>query len=190
MARRLARLGVFACGLTLALTLLPVDAAAQAAWVRGETKFNLRSGPGTRYRIVATVERDERVQITANESGWTQVRTASGDQGWLPARYVQRSLPDSLRLKQVQEELESARKELGERTEEFEKLSQESAALQQKEAAQGEQILELTEENLDLKAGERWPYLITGATILVAGVLAGAILARFSGRRPQPRIRF
>ena len=169
---------------------LPVTAAAQQAWVKGEQKFNLRTGPGTNYRIVGTVNKDDRVQITARESGWTQVRNRDGDQGWLPSRYLQQSLPNAMRLERTASELETVRKEFEDVSSETEKLQQENQRLLEQESAQAAESRALTEENLDLKAGERWPYLITGATILLAGMLGGALLAKFAGRRPQPRIRF
>ena len=47
----------------------------------------------------------------------------------------------------------------------------------------------LSEENRDLRAGERWPYLVTGAGILGIGLAVG-LLVRGGTRRSSSRIRF
>jgi SH3 domain protein len=170
--------------------LLPAAAAAEPQWVWGESTFELRTGPGIQYRIVAYVKKDERVDVLTRESGWAQVRNAAEERGWLLERYLQREPPPSVQLERARAELATARAELDSLGREAAELREESARLTERDAQQGEQILRLTEENLDLKAGERWPYLITGASILVAGMLGGALVTRLSARRPQPRIRF
>jgi hypothetical protein len=47
----------------------------------------------------------------------------------------------------------------------------------------------LKDENRDLRAGERWPYLVTGAAILGIGFVLGRILFRGGSRRSYSRIR-
>ena len=47
----------------------------------------------------------------------------------------------------------------------------------------------MSEENRDLRAGERWPYLVTGAGILGIGLAVGLLL-RGGTRRSSSRIRF
>ena len=42
--------GIAALGLSALLVALP--AAAEQAWVGGEVRLNLRSGPGNQYRIL------------------------------------------------------------------------------------------------------------------------------------------
>jgi hypothetical protein len=50
-------------------------------------------------------------------------------------------------------------------------------------------IKKLTVDNLELRAGARYPEWITGASILAAGMALGAMLHRSSGRRTPKRIR-
>ena len=61
--------------------------------------------------------------------------------------------------------------------------------LASRDQEQRSQIDILTRENLELRAGARWPEWITGAGILGAGMLMGAILHSITGRRSRPRIR-
>ena len=61
--------------------------------------------------------------------------------------------------------------------------------LSTRDESQRTEIQTLTRENMELKAGARWPEWITGACILAAGMLMGAILQSISARRSRPRIR-
>jgi hypothetical protein len=47
----------------------------------------------------------------------------------------------------------------------------------------------LTRENLELRAGARWPEWIAGASILFVGAVLGMLVHRSASRRPGPRIR-
>ena len=69
-------------------------------------------------------------------------------------------------------------------------LRESNQELTSRDDEQRAQIERLTMENMDLKAGERWPYLITGASIFVAGMILGSILhAMSSARSRRPRVR-
>ena len=48
MAATMALIWVFALG-------APVTAQAETAWIRGEIRLNLRTGPGNNYRIVDSI---------------------------------------------------------------------------------------------------------------------------------------
>ena len=57
------------------------------------------------------------------------------------------------------------------------------------EETQSEEIDRLTRENLDLRAGARWPHWIAGASIFLAGSLIGIIVHWSTSRRTRHRIR-
>ncbi len=46
-------------------------------------KCNIRSGPGTTFAIVLTVERGIPFKVLKHQGKWLQVRHADGDQGWI-----------------------------------------------------------------------------------------------------------
>jgi hypothetical protein len=71
------------------------------------------------------------------------------------------------------------------------RLRAENTALKQRDADRESAIERLSAENLELQAGERWPYLITGAGILGFGMIIGAVVqALIGGRRNRRRIKF
>lgn len=165
-----------------------VQARAEGAWVRGEVRLNVRSGPSTDYRILGVVSTGDAVTILERGESWTQIQTLEGKQGWIPAGYLDPEPPPTVQLANLESEVETLRKQLSETQALATRLRSENEALAGQDEQQKQSIRELTEENLDLKAGARWPYLITGASILTIGMVAGAILGRTSGRR-RSRIR-
>jgi SH3-like domain-containing protein len=46
-------------------------------------KCNIRSGPGTTFAIVLTVERGIPFKVLKHQDKWLQVKHADGDQGWI-----------------------------------------------------------------------------------------------------------
>jgi SH3 domain protein len=181
----------FGAGLALVLISLAAPHVAQAerAWLKGEVRLNVRTGAGTNYRIIGMVKTGDAVTVLSRDQDWTQIRTEDGKAGWIPAGYLAAEPPPTVRLAQLESEVSSLRERLESTSSEAEDLREKSETFSQRDREQQAQIRSLTEENLDLKAGARWPYLITGASILTVGMILGAVLSRTSGRRPQARLR-
>jgi SH3 domain protein len=172
--------------LGLALTALATVAlvspgrvlAEQEAWISGDVKLNVRTGPSTGHRIVAGLETGDNVLVLARADSWTQIRTGNGKEGWIPAGYLDSTPPPNIRLDQLEKELSSTLEQLTLVTSEAERLREENQTLADRDGDQQSSIRSLTEENLDLKAGARWPYLISGASILGIGMVMGLVMSR------------
>ncbi|MGH0032421.1 MAG: TIGR04211 family SH3 domain-containing protein [Myxococcota bacterium] len=175
--------------LALLCLALPATTAAEIAWVKDELRLNLRTGPGTQYRIKGAVGTGDRMTVLSRGDGWTQVSTPSLGEGWIPAGFLQAEPPAGVRLAEYEAqtaEFRSKYESVASRTSELEATN---AELADNDAAQKARIEQLSRENFELRAGARWPEWITGAGILLAGMLMGAILHSVSGRRQRPRIR-
>jgi SH3 domain protein len=176
----------------LALVLLTVlafaAAHAETGWVKGEVRLNLRTGPSNEYRIIGEVKTGDRLEVLEHGQYWTRVR-ADDKEGWIPEGYLQGEPPPGVMLANTQ----AKAAELGTQVEtlgaERAKLTEENRVFGERDVAQKGEIETLTRENLELKAGARWPEWITGAGILSAGMLMGWVLHIFAGRRSRPRIR-
>jgi SH3 domain protein len=175
--------------MAVVLLAVPGGVRAEAAWIKDQLRLNLRTGPGVQFRIMGVVETGDAVQILKRGDGWTQVRVGEVGDGWIPAGYLQPEPPAAVRLAQSEAQTAEFRSQ-------FESLSSNSTSLQeqnqeltQRDAEQRAQIESLTRENMELHAGARWPEWITGAGILAAGMVMGAILNAVTGRRQRPRIR-
>lgn len=178
-----------AAGVVLVLVAAAAGASAQQAWVRDEVRLNVRTGRGTQYRIVGVVKTGDQVDILDRSDDWTQVRTPDGEAGWIPAGFLQAEPPAVVRVDRLESRVTELSSNLESLRAEAEQLRSENQTLAARDEEQVQQIEKLTAENRDLRAGQRWPYLLTGAGILVAGLILGAILQSISGRRQTRRIR-
>jgi SH3 domain protein len=177
-------------GLCLALGLLGSQAsAAERAWIKGEVRLNLRSGPGTNYRILDGVKTGDVLTVLNRKESWTEVRTEEGKSGWIPAGYLDTTPPPTIRLEQLETERVQLREQLEKLDGEAQELRSTNETLSASDSEQTNEINRLTRENLELRAGARWPEWITGALILSTGMVLGALLSRLSGRGRRQRIR-
>jgi SH3 domain protein len=162
---------------------------AQEAWVKDEVRLNLRTGPGNAYRILGTLTTGDSVRILTRGDGWTQVRADDGREGWVPEGFLMAEAPAATRVAQMEHETRELRGTVETLREEVTRLRTASGALEESESAMRSRAQELEAENLELKAGARWPEWITGAGILLSGMLIGSIVQTFASRRPRSRIR-
>jgi len=175
-----------AAALAAGMILAPL-ARAETGWVDDQVRLNLRTGPGNQYRILASIETGDSVEILSRGDGWIEVN-AEGKTGWVPDGYLQADPPAVVKLARIESEtaeLRTRTKQLGEDTE---KLRGENEQLATREAEQRTELERLTRDNLELRAGARWPEWIAGACILAVGMALGALL-RGSARRQTPRIK-
>jgi len=170
--------------------LLPeATAMAEPAWVRGGLRLNLRSEPGTAFRIIGVLETGDGVELLEKREGWVKVRLENELEGWIPAGYLESERPPRIRLQQAEDEAASLRVRLEEQEAEIAGLTAQNEELGARDHTQRTDIERLTRETTELRANRRWPEWITGASVLAAGMLLGAILHRSARRRPQTRIR-
>jgi hypothetical protein len=172
-----------------AVMLPPVVRAEEPAWVRGDIRLNVRSGPGTKFRILEGVSTGDRLKVVSRKEEWTQVRLENGKSGWIPVGYLNAEPPPTIKLEQLEDQVTTLRAKLDKSSSEGAALRVSNLDLSESDTTQREQIERLTLENIKLRAGARYPEMIAGASIFCAGMILGAILHRNSGRRQSPRIR-
>lgn len=178
-----------AAGVLLSLLLAGSGQAAESAWIRGGVRLNLRTEPGTQYRIIAGVETGDAVTVLGRTEGWTHVRLADGKQGWIPEGYLDTEPPPLVQLEKLTDEVTGLRAQLEASNARTAELETANETLASRDGGQREEIDRLKVENTELRASKRWPEWITGASVLAVGMLLGAILHRNATRRPSSRIR-
>jgi len=174
--------------LTTLLVVFAVAAQAENGWVRG-APLNLRSGPGTQFRILAAARPGDRLEVVERGDGWTRVRKSDGKEGWIAAGYLAPIAPPRLRVTQLEAQLATLQGKLDSTSREAKALRVRNEKLTSDDDTQSSELARLTKENYRLQAGERWIEWLTGALILSSGMVAGAILSRISGRRQRTRLR-
>lgn len=177
--------GSFALIVVLVLTA----GTGHAEWVRGEVRLNLRTAPGSNRKIITTIATGDRVTVLERADDWTRVQVPDGREGWIPAGFLSNEAPAVIQLDRSESELSEARKSLTETTAEAKTLRATNDKLTESNKTLTDANLRLDSENRRLKAGARWPEWITGAAILVVGMLFGAALQARAGRRAHARIR-
>ena len=179
---------LIACSVVLAIAFIPVPSHSE--WVSGQVTLNLRTGPGSEFRIVGSLKTGDQLRVLKREKRWTQIKLTNGRTGWVPAGFISGQPPADIRLSEVENELTKLKSELATASTAVDEFRAQNETLRSRDAELSETNRRLDVENRDLKAGARWPEWITGASILAAGMLVGALLQSWSSRRPQPRIRF
>jgi uncharacterized protein YgiM (DUF1202 family) len=169
----------------------PAPPPVETAWVSGEVRVNFRASPAAGATPLGIVTTGEEVVVLERKGGWARVRVASGAAGWVSESLLAAEAPPVERVAQLEAELGAVREELSIAQRELETIQrrdeEREARAQEREAA----FAELEAENRDLRAGERWPYMVTGASILGAGLTAGFLMRGGASRRGGGgRIRF
>jgi SH3 domain protein len=168
--------------------LAPFAVSAETAWVKGEVRLNIRTGGSNEYRIIGEVKTGDRVEILEKGEYWTRIRTGDKE-GWIPDGYLQGEPPAQVLLGNAQSKTSELSEQVKTLGSERDKLAEENRVFTERDTSQKSEIDTLTRENMELKAGARWPEWITGAVILSVGMLMGWIVHIFAGRRSRPRIR-
>lgn len=78
-----------ATAVVCAAALVFIPAAASAAPAEAVTSLNVRSGPGTSYRVIDVLSPGENVNVLGCRSGWCFVEK-SGPDGYVSANYLRR----------------------------------------------------------------------------------------------------
>jgi len=169
----------------------PAPAPSETAWVRGEVRMNFRATPSPSATPMGIVATGDQVVVLERRGGWARIRVASGEAGWLPESMLGAEAPPVERVAQLEAELASVRQELSVAQREIETLQRRDEEREARTSERETAFEQLEEENRDLRAGERWPYMVTGASILGAGLTAGFLMRGGASRRGGGgRIRF
>jgi uncharacterized protein YgiM (DUF1202 family) len=166
----------------------PPAPPSEQAWVRGEVRTNFRANPAPTSTPMGVVKTGDQVGVFERRGDWARILVGELV-GWIPTSYLDSTPPPhehlamlEAQVADLQTKLDAATHEAGEAKARIEQLTTTDS---EREAA----MRRMSEENRDLRAGERWPYLVTGAGILGIGLAVGLLL-RGGSRRSSSRIRF
>jgi uncharacterized protein YraI len=183
-------LRIAALGFALAhLMLGTAPIAAETAWVKDELRINLRTGPGTEFRILGVMKSGDRVTIVERQEGWTQVQPVAGDPGWIPVGYLLPTAPASVRLESAETRASTLQGQLDEITTEAGTLRSSNETLSTRDVDLSAAMEELKRENQAYQAAAEWGAYIAGAGILATGMIVGWLLKSSSSRSRSSRIR-
>ena len=136
------------------LCMTSMISAATTAYVNDLCQVNLRSGPGTGYRVVATLSSGFIVEIIGQKDDWSNVRFVKegGDatEGWILNRFLVDQPPWAAQAKTLSSTL---KEQLAGVTEEKNELSQSKNELTQQLQTTTEKLQKLEAEYESFKTG-------------------------------------
>lgn len=91
--------------LLLVLIYLISPASAATRYVSDDLFTYMHSGPGTKYKIVGSLDSGERINIIQTSAGFTQIKDSKGRNGWINSKYVSRQPGLKERLPKLENEL-------------------------------------------------------------------------------------
>lgn len=190
--------------LLVAALLAPALASAQSAgrpqYISDDITVTLRQQPRNDAPPMGALKSGAKVSVleSLGPESFARIRTADGREGWVTARFISAQPAAKERYQQAQQELDAAQKRA-------QNLERELTAAQQ-QLGQAKPAFELARENESLKATitelrssaetlqQRFDVerakrktLITGASLVGAGVLLGLVLPWMGGGRKKRR---
>lgn len=168
------------------------EALADKGWVNRPVRIKVRKGASLNHKWWGVIESGHPVEILERGEKWTKIRTNIDGferDGWIQVGYLRPEPPPTIRLERAETRVVMLEEELSELKGESTKLRDNNEILSTQDSDQQAKIKELTMDNMELRAGARYPEWITGASIFAAGMVAGAMVHRRSARRQPSRIR-
>lgn len=132
-------------GLLVLGMVCPLVASAATQYVSDELSINMRSGAGTQYKIQRLLTAGDQVETLGESNGWTRVRTASGQTGFVLTRFLSESPAASTQLSELQQQSASLTNQNAELKQELSEALDGSSEL-------GELKRNLVTENKSLKS--------------------------------------
>lgn len=195
--------------IVLLAALIPLAASAETRFV--EVEVTLRTGQGTEFGIVRMIRSGTPVEVLEQnrQTGYARIRMPGGTEGWILSRYLTDTPVGADELVAARQRIDQLARENRELTEERNRymgeadtLAEELARLKDlssnaialEDANRGlrstlirneETIGKLESENQRLRSSVTRDWFLTGAGVLVGGILLGVILPRLRWRRKR-----
>jgi len=123
-------------------------AMARTMYITDNIKITMRRGAGMAFKVIAEPESGEAVEILSEQPPWTNVKLASGKDGWVLTQFLSSKQPREVQVKQIKEKHDSLLKKIEEINQENNKLKEDNKKLTE------QSVINLTERDEAVKAYE------------------------------------
>ena len=177
----------------LSLTLC-VNAVAETRYVSDNIFIYMRSGPSLKHRITGTVKVGTPLTTLQynNDTKFMQVKKTTGKTGWVEAKDLQKELPATILLPEVQKQLQEAETKLADITESMTEKETLIVNLQDEKEYLQKNIEELKAKNLELDLLQdtkderiKMEWMMYGGSVLFFGLLLGLIIPFLPRRKKR-----
>ncbi|MCQ4292259.1 TIGR04211 family SH3 domain-containing protein [Pseudomonas stutzeri] len=182
------------------------ESSDNTRWVSDSLNTYVRSGPTDGYRIVGTLTSGQKVELISTQGDYSQVRSESGSNVWIPSKELQDVPGQAERLPQLEQQVAELSEELKTIDESWqlrvqgmqETLDSRKALIDELDARRIALEAELTEAQSELRTTQArlgdenkqvlMQYMVYGGSIAGAGLLVGLILPMLTrGRKRNDR---
>lgn len=159
---------------------------AEKAYVTDWFRISLRRGPGIENKILKFLPSGLPVDVLESQDGWNRVRLLEGEQpaleGWIMSRYLVTRLPWEHQARSLREENARLKEKIARINEEWaEKVRRELGStrqLKENYEATLKTVQTLTKENESLRSSRMKKWFVTGALVLLCGVMIGLVVRK------------
>jgi SH3 domain protein len=167
------------CIIVLCISGAAFFSAAQAKtmFVTDTCTINVRVQPGEEYRVMDQLAADETVDVLETQDKWARISFKGGLEGWMLAQYLTAEKPKTMRIADLEKQLQDQAARMNE-------LEKENLSLKGEKLAFDQTLNTLSVENQKLK---QEPYqlmlLLSGGGIFLVGCITALILQSIGGRK-------
>lgn len=165
--------------------LICISSSANAAtnYVSDDLHTFIHSGPGTKYKIIGSVNTGEHIKIIRKDSNFTLVKDSKGRSGWINSKYVSNQPGLKERLPKLEKELIQLKTQLDEYKGNLDSRAGQVSNLENTNLKLKKQLEEIQAQNneleskLDTKKNDllmRW--FSYGGMVAGVGLLLGLII--------------
>ena len=178
--------------LVVALMSFSLKAAAeeQTKYVTDHIRFILRSGPSKEYRVLGVIETGTAVAVFDTEDNFSHVKLPSGEMAWIESRFLESNPIAKDRLRELESSLAEKRAEIEKSRRALEqelsaaKADSDNSDMIRTEHEKLKSTLAIEQQkNRLLKSKSGTEKMVTGAIIMLGGVLLGVVLSRLKPKR-------
>ncbi len=161
-----------------------VASAAEYVYVSDELRVGVRPKPSRQGSATSVVTTGMRLEILEQRGNYLRIRTDKGDEGWVKKTYTTMQAPAVVRLKKLQQQLQS-RQTVRQDQAQNKPLLKEISALKKESSQYRDQILELTQQlEQASRASIRYKQQMQQQADKQAGQLSATSLAAAQSQTP------
>lgn len=169
--------------LFLILIFISSFANAATSYISDDLHTFIHSGPGTKYKIIGSVNTGDRVEIIRKNSKYTLIKDSKGRSGWVNSKYISAQPGLKERLPQLETQLTKVQAQLDEYKTNIESQDSKLEKLENINLTLNKQIEEIQilnanlNDKLDTKKNDllmRW--FSYGGMVAGGGLILGLIL--------------
>lgn len=143
------------------ISALSASAQAKTQYVSDHLVITVRTGQGAQFQIIKTLESGEHVEVLKiTDTGYTQVKTSDGTEGWVRSQYLAEEPVASEKLERAQSQLVKTRTALKKIKNSYATLSQDHKTLSQTQATLSTNKKQLDSELARLSEIAKKPILL------------------------------